>query len=315
MATASCSCLDGFGNTGLSACQEKAKVAKGIIIVPTFKTDGTRNSLDVSTTINQSVITALLNNSDENLRWYPIQGIDNVEDVRGDNVTQDLNSGQSIFVQEGPRTFKGELIVNGNSPNYLKSLQTFNCQFLSAYIVDLSGNLIGKKESGNATEFFPIAIQSSTFHTKFEKATDSAVQMNVITFVWDATENDANIEMILSSETPDVNWLTQRGLLDVDVDYSSVLITTTTFTAVLTNNFGTAITKQPVEGLLLGDFTLAEKSPSPGALTISSVIESAAGVYDFVFTPAATSADVLTLTPSKDGFDFTDVVATDIDIP
>lgn len=310
MATITCSCEEGFGNTGLPSCEEIMKVARAMIVVPTFKTDGTRNSLDVTSTIDQAAVTALLNATDENERFYPIPDFDNVEDVRGDNVTQDLNSGVSVFVQEGPRTFSGMLIKF--TPNYLKKLQTFNCQQLSAYYVDLNGALIGKKEPGDTDNFYPIQIQKGTFHSKFEKPTDTAVQMINVTFTWDQTENDAFLEMILPTETPDVNWLTQRGLLDVTSTYSN--ITTTTFTADLDNCFGTAITKQPVEGLVIGDFSLAELSPTPGPIVITSVTESAPGVYDFVI-PAQTSADVLELTPSKDGFDFTDVVSNTITIP
>ena len=67
-------------------------------------------------------------------------------------------------------------------------------------------------------------------------------------------------------------------------------------------------------GLELADFSLAETSPSPGAIVITSVTESSDGVYDFVI-PTATSADVLALTPSKTGFDFAAVTATAITIP
>lgn len=310
MATATCSCEDGFGNTGVPSCQEVMKVARAIILVPTFKTDGTRNSLDVSGTIDQAAITLLLNEADENERFYPIPDFDNVEDVRADNVTQDLNSGVTIFIQEGPRTFSGMRMKS--TPNELKKLQTFNCQQLSAYYVDLGGNLIGKKEPGNATEFFPIQIQKGTLHSKFEKATDAAVQMINMTWTWDQIENDAHLEMILSTETPDINWLTQRGLLDVTGSYG--VPTTTTVTLTLKNCFGTAINKQPVEGIIDTDMVLNEISPSPGVVVISSSIEVSPGVYDIIFA-AATSADVLAITITKDGFDFTDVTPVTFEIP
>ncbi|MDH3879527.1 MAG: hypothetical protein OET18_16930, partial [Desulfobacterales bacterium] len=83
------------------------------------------------------------------------------------------------------------------------------------------------------------------------------------------------------------------------------------FTATITSTcYGGA-----VEGLLLGDFTLTEISPTPGAAVISSVIESSPGVYDFV--ASTTSADVVRLSASKDRFDFSEMSdgTNDITIP
>jgi hypothetical protein len=74
--------------------------------------------------------------------------------------------------------------------------------------------------------------------------------------------------MIATSEiTPDMRTLT--GLKDVNNTVSS--ITTTSFTATLTYDYGTAVTKQPVKGLLIGDFDLNELTPTPGSITITSV--------------------------------------------
>ena len=101
------------------------------------------------------------------------------------------------------------------------------------------------------------------------------------------------------------------GLIDADATYSA--ITTAGFTATITSTcYGGA-----VEGLLLGDFSLAEVSPTPGVESIASVTESSAGVYDIVLTTPAASTEVFRLSASKDRFDFSEMSdgTNDITIP
>jgi hypothetical protein len=134
----------------------------------------------------------------------------------------------------------------------------------------------------------------------------TSIQLSKIQFNWLGTVKDGDLRTLKAPTS--YNPLTDlRGLVDTAATYSA--ITTTSFTATLTDEYGCAIS-----GLLVGDFALTETSPTPGAIVITSVTESSDGVYDFVI-PAATSADVLALTPSKTGFDFAAVTATAITIP
>jgi hypothetical protein len=95
----------------------------------------------------------------------------------------------------------------------------------------------------------------------------------------------------------------------LDVSGTASAISTTGFTMTLVDPYG-----DPVEDLVSGDFSLEETSPTPGSITISSVTETSAGVYAFTFG-AQTSADVLSLTPSKNGYDFSAIPSVTITIP
>ena len=130
--------------------------------------------------------------------------------------------------------------------------------------------------------------------------------MLMLSFQWKSTEKDADIKVVGGL---DYTGSDLYGLLDADAAYSS--ISATGFTATITTSaYGTA-----VEGLSLSDFTLTEVSPTPGAVTIASVTESSAGVYDLV--ASSTSGDVLRLSASKDRFDFAAMsdATNDITIP
>lgn len=309
MSVQACSCEVGLGNVGVPGCEEISKVAKKLIFVPTFKTDGTLNFLDITSTIDLALIQALINQADEAERWFPAPNLENVEDTRDDPITEEANSGTPFFVQEGQRPFVGSMFAQG--PVLLGKMQSFMCNQMSAYVVDKTGNLIGVIDPSAPTQFRPIGIQDETFYPRLIKATDTTIQKLQINQVWADIENDANLRQILASEVSDVNFLQIKGLLDVDSVISDETITT--FTADLNTQYGSAITKNPVEGLIIIDFTLEEVTPTPGAIVITTVDEVAPGVYDFVF-PGGSGGDVLRLTPAKDGFDFTNVIANLITI-
>ncbi|MBG7630611.1 MAG: hypothetical protein IZT56_09280, partial [Bacteroidetes bacterium] len=121
-----------------------------------------------------------------------------------------------------------------------------------------------------------------------------------LSFQWKSTEKDADVKVVGGL---DYTGGDLYGLLDADAVYSSP--TAAGFTATIT----TTCYGGPVEGLLIGDFTLAEITPTPGDITgnIASVMESSAGVYDFLFTAPVTAGDVLRLSATKDRFDFAEM--------
>ena len=233
----------------------------------------------------------ILNAVDPLDRIYPIGKFENVEQNREDDVFWTANSGKTAFVREGFKTFQGFII---NAPRELTAKLNSNaCQGFGFHFLDDSNQLVTKKGSTSA-KCKPILIDQDTFRSKYVEATNDAPAMLMLSFQWKSTEKDADIKVVGSL---DYTGGDLYGLLDADSVYS--LITTTSFTATITTTcFGGA-----VEGLVAGDFSLAEITPTPGAIVITSVTETSAGVYDFVI-PAATSADVLRLTASKDHYDF-----------
>ena len=302
-----CKCDVGLGNTGTPNCAPIASVIKKVILVPTYKADGTRNYIDLSVTLDEAYLTTALNAvADE--RWFPLPTLENVTSERAESSFETAPSGRRAFIKQGTRTLTGE--IWDAYPQLLGKIKASRCVDVSAYIVDYDGNLLG---ISNITEnrLYPIKLDKQSVDANLIFATDSTKQKLSFTFAWDDSEKDEEVYMIVDGEDFTFDALAAKGLLDIYVTYSG--ITTTGFVAALYTQYGSRKTLSVDSGLLIGDFSLYNNTTS-SSITITSVTESPDGTYTFVI-PIQTSADVLTLTPSKNGRDYTEVVAVDITIP
>lgn len=311
MSIYSCTCNATLSDLGFPGCQSAMDVTRKLIFVPTYQDDGTLNQLDLASfDFAQATVDALINHADDKQRWYPSDLLDNVEDVREDDLVENLASGIPIPIQSGSRNFTAIMVKQ--TPEYLKQLESLACGSVSAFIIDNSGNLIGNGSAitgVGAGYIRPIKIQKGTFSPKLVKGTDTTFQRIQLNFSWDKSEQDADLRMIKSSSMA-ADMLNLQGLLPV---VGSVVgtVTTSGFSVQLyASGYGDPTQGTPVQGLVTGDFALTEISPSPGATTITSATESSStpGLYAFVVT--TTSADVNSLTISADGYNMTALTIT-----
>jgi hypothetical protein len=242
-------------------------------------------------------------------RWRPIGVVKNVADEKADNITQSFNDGSTAFIAEGARTVAA--FLPGAAPHLVGQINDARCIEIAMYVIDKDGNLIGKEiEAGF---LHPICVENDTISASYVKNDANATISGInLSFTWSLDEKDENMTMITVDEMTDgVSGIS--GLLDIAASYTS--ITTTGFIATLTvNGYGTALTPVYDKGLIAGDFTLYNDTDSL-AVVITSVTESTGGgVYTFVI-PSQTSADSMTLTPSKDGRDYTLTIAAKVLIP
>lgn len=309
----SCTCDVLIKNSGTPSCQALQDVTARLIMTPPKDSSGALNRIDLSSLPNNAAIEALINQADDKARLYPFPTMENVTNERGDDVTEEFPSGRIKFIRNGVKTFTGELI--GQGAVFAGQIDNYRCTDMYAYLVDAQGNLIGDVSRDDGY-LYPIAIDNQSWSVKVVDTTDTTVAKVMLNFQWDLSVADADIGMLYASNfASDVNWLVYNGLLDL-IGTVGASITTTTFSMNITNIFGSASSKQPVTGLLIGDFDLNELTPTPGAIAITSVTESSSGNYDFVI-PAATSADVLALGIDSGtlGYDDTNLVSATITIP
>jgi hypothetical protein len=300
-----CKCNLSLGNTGQPNCEPVANATKKIIVVPYFDSLGNINSIDTTATLNKAFFDALTNQVDGSKRWFPLPQIKNVTDEKGDSVFETFEDATMSFIREGVRTFKG--IMPKQTPTFLGKIKNYRCSEVGVFLVDKDGNLIGS--SIVAGKMNPIRIDAATWNAVLVKGTDTTIQKIMLGFQFHLDELDENLNMILSSEIG-ISVISLTGLLDVYATATG--ISTTGFTAKLTTDYGSPITPIKVKGLIITDFALFNVSTS-AAITITSVVENA-GVYTFVF-PAQASGNILRLTPTKAGFDFSNVVTTVIAVP
>lgn len=179
---------------------------------------------------------------------------------------------------------------------FLGKLEAIACNKVGVYYIDDCGRLVGAA-SADGLSLYPIAISDGSFDTRLVKATDATVAKVQISFNVASIESDAALRVAEPEADADLLYLS--GLLDVNAAISSE--STTGFVAALTLDYGSFAAPLSVKSWVLGDFALYNETDL-ASVTISSVTESPSGTYTFVFA-AQTSADVLTLTSAKSGFE------------
>jgi len=296
-----CTCDFGLGNSGTPNCFPIANVTNNLIIVPTYDSSGARNYIDTTATLDSTYFTARINDTDTSTRWYPLPAMKNIEDVRAEAITESFNDGTSVKIQQGARTFTGVMIKE--SPVLVGKIANYACTKISAFVVDIDGNIIGNGEE--ADKLYPLEIDNESWDAIYIKSTDTAVSKIQLNYTYDRNEDDGNLRMILASEmSQDVRDL--KGLIDVNVVADT--ITTTGFNLTATFDYGSQVNPLAFEGSVLADWTLYNETTT-SSVTITSVTEGAAGVYAFVI-PTQTSADVMTLSLSKNRFEMADYKIT-----
>lgn len=296
-----CDCSLSYTNTGTPDCKTLMAVAKRLILVPTYDSTGVRNKIAIGATLNAAYFAALIDQADKSKRWFPLPEITNVEDVRGEPIYETLSDGKKVFVSDSNRTFKAWLI---KQPAQLKAkMDQWRCLSMSAFVVDKEGNLIGETDG---TDFYPVLIDNDTLFANLLKTTDTTTQKIQLSFEFAAQVDDGDLRIITQDEAG-MDLLTLEGLLDVNMS-AAATISTTGFKTSMTLDYGTFKTPDIATSFVAGDFALYNVTDA-ASVAIGSVVESPAGTYTFAFT-AQTSADILRLTPTHSGFEFTPILVT-----
>lgn len=310
MANSICICGTGLNNTGLPLCLRLPKVIKKIIFVQLQSNAGVLNKIDPATTLNKAWVTALLNNADKYLRFFPTPEIKNIETPKDDAVFEKYNDDSSNFIRESIRKFTGLLPVT--PPQYKSALESVRCNNnTGVYFIDVEGNVIGLTNYADGY-LYPIPINAQSIYAKVGLADDKATTGMTLSFEFPASVDDAALWMISGSAFTDFNMNSISGLMDAKGIVSG--ISTTGFTLKLSVRSSAADQPIPIQGLIAANFTLAKILPSAAAVTITSVTETAPGTYVFVM-PTQTTGWTLAVTPTLAGFDFSTVPALPILIP
>lgn len=307
-----CTCTSGLSNTG-TACSPLMAVQKKLIVVPYFKSDGTQNSILFSATLNDAYFSALINQSDPSQRWYPLPEMKNINDDRAEPIMETFEDQSMVQVQEGVRKFDGLLIQQ--APYLLNAIKTMKCIDIGIYVVDKDGNLIGSLGNNQVdcdpTFLYPIRIDQNSLYGLLEKTTDKKTTKIKMGFQFHVDEDDANLRLITAAEL-NSNVAILSGLLNVCSDNFNMSHTSFSTTLKI-EGYGTPINPILQKGLLITDFALQNLS-SNSPVTITSSTESPVGTYNLTFSHQATG-NILQVTPTKTGRDFTDVIANHIQIP
>lgn len=286
------------------------------VAVPLKDSTGALNGILLSATFNQAYFDARINDVDPTKRWYPMASMKDVLIERADSIKETFEDQSMQFVQQGLGSVSA-LISEGDGANQviLGKYKSFRCEDFGLFAITISGDLTGTignaQDSCEPTMLYPISVDRGSWDPKWRPKTNKLGQGIMLQFNWRMTEQDENLRTITAAEAGyDLTQL--EGLKDVCAVVSD--IQQTQFTVQLrVTGFGTPLTPITVDGLLAADFALYNVTDSL-AVTITGVTESPDGTYTITYA-SQTIGDILQLTPTESGYDFTAVIAEEIEIP
>ena len=303
-----------LNNTGIG-CNPLIRAADSFIFVPFYDSVGNINELDLSSGLfDQTFFDDLINETDPFKRLYPTPQMKNIQNERGEPLMEDFDDGAKAFISQGSRSVTG-MIIGKNAPPQLEGKindMRKSGADIGVFIRDKEKALTGMKGSVS-TKLRPIKIDQETLYAIFVFTTDKTIQKLMMSFMFSIEEQDKNLRT-LSADQMDYDITLLRGLLDITSEYSNK--TTTTVKVKLITEFGTVLDPLLDKGLVAGDFALYNVTDA-AAVVITVFTEDAApdqGNYNLTFA-AQTSTDVMRITPTKNGRDYTAVVANTWIIP
>ncbi len=300
-------CTEFNSNTGKASLQEVFGVGIRHVYVPIIASDGTRNGIpkgqDLSTYFTDQV-----NNADSTKRWYPVGNFKNPEDTRADASFETFDDDSRVKLRDGIRTFSG--FITGVPAAYTGKIKRFECDPWGVFAIDTCGNLYGQ-ESADGQFLYPQQIGEKSFSAQYQHSSNPATARIRVNFDFSRTVTDSSLAMI-EGDLWGEDILNIDGIVDVDGENVSNVLTTGFDVDLLVLHTGSFKTKIPAEGWLLSEFTLVNTTQD-ASIVITSVTPSATveGRYTFVI-PAQNASDVLSLTGQKSGFELR---ATTINIP
>ena len=313
-----CTCKQGIANTGTPNCSTSIEVPVKLFVQSLYDSEGNKNMIDLSTIttpedLDNAFFSAMINDTDKSKRLYPFPKMKNVENTRSENRVESFKDGSKLYIGQGTRTFKALIVGKEATPQLAGKLESLRCTDFGIYMAGQTGSFIGSDATAGYLQ--PINIDQDSFSAKYMPPTDDAVQKIEISFDFDVTEYDQNLRAIVAEEmTCDVREL--RGLLDVY--YNVVDCTTTELVCDLYTDYGTALNRIPVEGLVTADFISSDTSATgkvynvtdDSDLTITAGESTTIpGRYTLSYT-GVNSNDELQVLCSKNGFDFTAMIGT-----
>ena len=299
-----CVCGTGGKNTGQPSCVPTIDRTSKLILVKTFANDGTRNSIlktdFVGGVLPDTYIESKINESDTSKRWYVTPKINAVADTRAEPVTFDVD-GIPQIIDQGVRTFVGSYYGKSGSPTFAGVLNSFNCQDVSYYEISVNGDIVGMD---NGLDMLPIAIETGTLFAGVVRGTKTELNSVSLTFAVNELERDENLIQVGAAQI-ESKMLNKRGLVDVVGEaLSTPSITATTVRLDLGFIYGAFNNAVPFEGLVAADLSVFNTTQS-SSIAVSSAIAVVGleGQYDVVVAAGAVSADTITVSLAKDGFE------------
>lgn len=298
-----CSSLQVHGNTGVNTSDLILKDLQMVVFMPKYNANRELNKIDVSNsgTLGELLRTLTSASTPADRRLYPFPLSENVTQEKSERQMQVAPSLREYRLQDGVRSIAFDLMDLNSSFRLLGELQKFGCKDWVYFQVDNCGNFWGGKLVG--TDLFGIPVMQSTFDPQNVRPVQgSSVNAIRVMFKEAFGFNDAGM-MAITAETLGYSATELEGVITVNATVGD--ITSTSVVVNLWTASSNAVNPQvPFTGLVAGDFSLAEISPTPASVTVATAVESVSlpGQYTITFA-SQTEDDLISGTAVRGGFE------------
>ena len=283
---ASCTTLKNH-NTGVPLCDNLAKEARRLILVPKYDDSGTLNEFANEAAVTKAVLQAKFGAVDVNDRFFPLPEMENVEDVRAEPNFHEWNSGNKVEMRKGSRHFKA--IIPMEHFLLIQKIEAFKGTEFGIFAIDEDNNFIYNKDSETLTKVQPIMVDGKSLSVYAQKQ-GSEPNGVIVEFDFARSTDDAMLAYIPESlSTHDFDGLSTDdvyALTDLTTKRCTFTGSTTTGTLTVVSDYG-----NPITGLASADLEFTDTSDD-SAVTITSVTEGADGVYAIVFATSEASNEI-----------------------
>jgi len=310
MSSGICSCeTPTFGNLARPNCVISQKALAFPVMIPRFKADGTRNSIDLAadplTFLNPAgvagdyatlgaYIKAKIEDSSfaSEDRFYPMPKVVGATFERTEQLFETAPSTIKYKIDGvgGVRTWKMQLWAKDAVFAIFRELKKFGCSDLDVFYIDLAGAIWGIKDDANTSVIRGYEMSTNTFDVFKDYASDTTVEKLNISFDLDNAECEENSYAITSEELG-YKATTLRGLIAASVAVDNPDLSTVV--ATVSSAYGSAKTSVKVVGLL--DSAFIVKDATGTILPHTGTVENPNGTYTIAMTSALTVTDTYTV--------------------
>lgn len=291
-----CSCENpSFPRLGRPNCVIEMRAVAFPILIPRYKADGSRNTIDLTSATLGADIQGLIAASTALLeRIYPFPRCENITYERTETVYETAPSTRKVKIPGvgGVRTFKFETWAKEGVHQILRELKKVGCSDVDFFLATVDGNLWGIIDDVSVPEMRGYEMATETFDAFKEYATDTTTQKIMVSWDLDNAECEENAYAITAEElsaTGGVKATSLEGLIGATT--SATALTTTTAEVLVKTGFGSAVAAGSVVGLVSANF-VANNLTTPGAVAVTSAPGADPGEYVLTFA-AQTLNDVI----------------------
>lgn len=301
MSATSCTCTS--GPSGFGFIDKYGKPARTIGIgFQSLKSGGVENFMQVP--LAQANWEGSLWNKDETLRISVLNNIKEYSSERDSAVTETIDE-IDLILKDGKKVISFTIL---GAPYKLKAyVDSLRCGRNGFYGISECNQLLGRRRT-NTDEIGLIPIQRGTISSTMVDGTSSTFGKMMVTFQIDERYNDAEFVYADSSEiTADLDETEAM----IQADATAVVSTATKVTVTMkwaASGRVSANGLEPLENFDASSYFYLYNNNTLAAITLTSVTETTAGVYELTWATGTTAADDMTLSAGALApFNFADI--------